>query len=86
MAPPLPVLPLCTAALRITVSYRERQCLKSCNLQCLKLYELDFLHGTVLNVAHGMIAICIHACTLAAPAHRQSSTRGALALDSVAML
>jgi hypothetical protein len=52
----------------------------------LKLYELDFLHGTVLNVAHGMIAICIHACTRAAPAYRQSSTRGALALDSVAML
>jgi hypothetical protein len=46
-APPLPVLPLCT---------------KHFGFKVLKLCELDYWNGTVLNVAHGMIPVAWNSC------------------------
>jgi hypothetical protein len=58
-APPLPVLPLCTEALGITVRFENTNTLKFISGEVLKLCELDYWNGFVLNVAHGMIHVCM---------------------------
>jgi hypothetical protein len=52
----------CTEALGITVSFnilRHASALEVLIGQFLKLCELNYWNGTVLNVAHGMIPVCL---------------------------
>jgi hypothetical protein len=54
------VLPLCTEALGITVKHTSaRHALRQFFDSFLKLCELDYWNGTGLNVAHGMIHVCM---------------------------